>query len=393
MRGPAKVLWTSAIAIGLAAVGVTALFAADRAQAQLGFRQIADSESLALEEFDAAKLDDAGAVVFFARLQGEETEGLFTGPDPATDTLVDTSGTFTAILGHALGPDGSVVFLTPTGLYTGPDPVADLFVPAVGGAFSGLGGVASVSGAGTIAFHGATGDTEAGHFTGPDPGLDTLVDNSGPFESFLSQPVINDAGAFAFVAKLDDEEGEDEEVTPGVTGVFAGPDPETDLIADTSGNFQGFTSLSPSINNSGDVVFRGETAFAQGVYNGPDPELDRIADSAGDYGAFGEAAINDAGTVAFQADLDSGGTGVFLGPDPVADAVITTGDTLFGAAVTDLLFAGHGALNNQGEIAFVYELATGATGVAVAPEPGAAALSVALVAALWACAAPPLRRR
>lgn len=395
LRGPGKVLWTIAVWI-VGMIGVTVLFAPDRARAQVGFRQIADSEGLALEAFDAAKLNDAGTVVFFARLQGEDVEGLFSGSDPTADTVVDTRGAFTAILGHALGPDGTVVFLARTasgfGLYTGPDPTADLFV-AGGDTFPGLGGIASVNGAGTIAFHGATGEAESGHFTGPNPGTDTLVDNSGPFESFLSQPVMNDGGEFAFVAKLDDVEGEDEEVTTGATGVFAGPDPEADLIADTSGTFQRFTSLSPSINSSGEVVFRGETVSAQGIYRGPDPELDQIADSAGDYGVFGEAAINDAGTVVFQADLDSGGTGIFTGPDPMTDAVIRTGDTLFGAAVTDLLFWGHGALNNQGEIAFVYELETGAMGVAVAPEPGAAALSVTLVAALGACAAPRLRRR
>jgi len=385
LRGSTVRLWARAL-------GAALLLAAVESRAQAGFQHIVDSDGLALEDFAFARLNDAGEIVFFAREQSGEAEeepieGLFTGPDPATDTFVDTSGPFAAVLGHAVGPDGTVIFLARTeadfGLYSGPDPVADLFVDSA--SFSGFGGVAGINASGAIAFYGVTGATMTGYFVGPNPATDTLVDNSGPFEGFLSQPVINDAGAVAFVAKLDDGVDEDDNPVVGATGVFGGTDPETDIIASTDDGFLAFTNLSPSINNLGEVVFRGATAFEQGIYRGPDLELDRIADSSGDYGAFGEAAINDAGTVVFLANLDSGGTGIFTGPDPIADAVITTGDSLFGGAVVALDFAGHGALNNHGEVAFVYELDSGVTGVALAPEPGASASAAGLVAALWVC--------
>lgn len=46
-----------------------------------------------------------------------------------------------------------------------------------------------------------------------------------------------------------------------------------------------------------------------------------IADNTGPFRTFGSGlpAINDAGTVAFLASLDEGGSGIFTGPNPVTD--------------------------------------------------------------------------
>lgn len=52
-----------------------------------------------------------------------------------------------------------------------------------------------------------------------------------------------------------------------------------------------------------------------------------------------------------EADLDAGGSGIFTGPDPVADKVIQTGDTLDGSIITRLRFCDDG-LNNSGQLAF-----------------------------------------
>ena len=88
--------------------------------------------------------------------------------------------------------------------------------------------------------------------------------------------------------------------------------------------------------------------------------------------------LNDRGTVAFLAVLDTAEEGIFTGPDPLADEVIGTGDTLFGSTVT-FLGIGSGWLNDNGQIAFVYALADGRFGIARAdplaiPEPGTLAL-------------------
>ncbi len=81
-----------------------------------------------------------------------------------------------------------------------------------------------------------------------------------------------------------------------------------------------------------------------------------VADTSGDFKNFGTTSINDRGTVAFIANLDAGGEGIFTGNNPKTDKVIATGDSLFGYTVVDLDFASEG-LNNSGQITFVAKLA------------------------------------
>ncbi len=78
--------------------------------------------------------------------------------------------------------------------------------------------------------------------------------------------------------------------------------------------------------------------------------------------------------MAFLAQLDAGGDGIFTGPDAVLDKVIEEGDPLSSSTVTDLAF--HRGLNDLGEIAFKYTLDNGVVGIAIAqiPEPTTIAL-------------------
>jgi hypothetical protein len=123
---------------------------------------------------------------------------------------------------------------------------------------------------------------------------------------FVEKPVLNDAGTVAFYRSFFDE-ATGEQVTAIVTG-NGGP---LTTVADTTGGFSSFGFRPPSINDGGDV--------------------------------------------AFLADLDSGGSGIFVGPDAVADRVIATGDTLDGAAIQNLVFCEEG-LNDSGQLAFVATL-------------------------------------
>jgi hypothetical protein len=92
-----------------------------------------------------------------------------------------------------------------------------------------------------------------------------------------------------------------------------------------------------------------------------------IADNTGPFRTFGSGlpAINDAGTVAFLASLDEGGSGIFTGPNPVTDKVIATGDSLFGSTVTSLGFNRFSSkgLNNAGQLTFFAQLADGSSGI------------------------------
>jgi hypothetical protein len=82
--------------------------------------------------------------------------------------------------------------------------------------------------------------------------------------------------------------------------------------------------------------------------------LTTVADTRGAYSFFGfrPPSLNNSGDVAFHATLDEGTSGIFLGPDHVADRVIVTGDTLDGAIVQNLTFCEEG-LSDSGELAFI----------------------------------------
>jgi hypothetical protein len=99
-------------------------------------------------------------------------------------------------------------------------------------------------------------------------------------------------------------------------------------------------------NEETNQVFEVVTIDAEGA-------LTTVADTRGEFASFGfrPPSLNKAGDVAFLAELDSGGSGIFVGPDPVADRVIRTGNTLDGAEVTGLNFCEEG-LSDSGELAF-----------------------------------------
>ena len=96
-----------------------------------------------------------------------------------------------------------------------------------------------------------------------------------------------------------------------------------------------------------------------------------IVDSAGPFQDFlvNRVSLNNHGQLAFTGQLDDGQWGVFVGPDPIEDRVLAVGDPLFGSIVSELF---SGDINDLGQVAISYELASGVRGIAVAtlvPEP------------------------
>ena len=88
--------------------------------------------------------------------------------------------------------------------------------------------------------------------------------------------------------------------------------------------------------------------------------LSIVADTLSGYGAFGVYApsINTRGQVAFEGLLPDFTTeGVFTGPNPKKDAIITSADKLDGARIisTSIGVCAEG-LNNSGEVAFTVDL-------------------------------------
>ena len=230
--------------------------------------------------------------------------------------------------------------------------------------------------------------------------LTVIASTKKDFNFFGFDTSINNSGVVAFKAELDEASGFDEGLFSGDGGKVT-----THYLASTS-DFDGNDSR-PSINNAGAIAFEESVNFDDGVFvtdgtgfatiAAPDPDqsvgepvlndagtaafersffdpvqnefvseivtgdggtLTTVADTRGPYGSFGfrPPALNNSGDVAFHATLDDFVTsGVFVGPDPVADRVVVTGDTLDGATVLGVTFCEEG-LNDSGQLAFVATL-------------------------------------
>ena len=257
-----------------------------------------------------------------------------------------------------------------------------------------------INNSGDIAFRATLRNHGAGIFLAHSGSVTTLVDTWSSTSFFynvtLDEPSLNNTGAVAFHAFNNStyrnaiyrvENGSvttiadwgdwpppaiassGEVVFEGQNGIYRGSGGDVATVAECGPG--GFSSLySPSISDSGRVLFEGMSGdvppFDQvrGLYDGPDLVANRIIDTSGPFYGFEQPFLNGIGQIAFAGTLDDRRRGLFTGTDPVADRVILTGDELFGATLTDLSF--YRGFNNNGQVAFVYQLSDGRTGIAIA---------------------------
>lgn len=225
------------------------------------------------------------------------------------------------------------------------------------GPFNFFGFDTSVNDGGRVAFKAELDTFDEGLFSGRGGPITThYLASSSPFQGEDSGPSINDLGQIAFSEDLDD----------GGQGIFRISGTSFITIADDSGPI-GFAQK-PSLNVNGVVAF---DAFlddgTEAIMTGGGGPLTTVADTTGPFAffGFGGPSLNDQGLVAFTANLDSGEQGLFVGPDPVADRVVGTGDTLDGSIVANVS-ACREALNNSGELVLQAQLDDGRTVIAVA---------------------------
>ncbi len=227
--------------------------------------------------------------------------------------------------------------------------------------FASFGDSTSINDAGEVAFDGQLDSGERGLFSGTGgPAtthyLDTQevsVDGSpASFNATDDRPSINAGGDIAFLDQTQD--ASDQEIFRGREGVFTTISTSDSRPVDSP----------PVLNDVGTAAwqtfFFDETgSFASAIVTGNgDGTTTRVADSAGAFDIFDSYAINNSGTVAFSATLDSDTLGVpsiFVGPSPKKDRVIGPGDRLDGGTVVGLNFCEEG-LNDSGQLAFVAEI-------------------------------------
>jgi hypothetical protein len=362
--------------------------------ANYNFISIADTTQFPAG-FNEISLNNRGQVAFAART-ADGRFGVFVGDGGPITTIVDDSGEFDSFRSPSINDSGLVAFYADydgpgEGIFTSDGGPVTRISDSVVGLPQVLHRFPVINASGSVAFRGLYGQFHPSGLnfsihTGTGGPLTLIADSSGPLLTTGAVPLhMNDYGTVAFSAASDGGR------PAGVTG-DGGPLTIIDALA---AGFNGFSQ--PSINNHGTLAFISQrVGGAFGVFTIDGGPAVTIADTTGPFANFGrDSIINDDGQVAFRASLDAGGQGTFTGPDPVADKVIRTGDALFGSTVTDVnVPLGADALfdlNDRGDVAFVYELANGVRGIAVArlvPEPAALILLIIGIAA-----AAQVRRR
>ncbi len=212
-------------------------------------------------------------------------------------------------------------------------------------------GFASINDVGTVAFSAAL-DTDSdgimdgsGIFTSDGTTTTTIADSSGGF-SLFGPPSITDGGAVAFWASLD----------AGGNGIFSSDGTTTTTIADTSGPLGSF-GTNPSVNDAEAVAFQANL----NIFTGSGGSTTTIADTSGPFSFLNFPSITNTGTVAFQAFLDAGGSGIFMSDGTTTTTVVDSSSTF-----SALNFP---VTNNGGTVTFLGFLNGG--GVASSPATGA----------------------
>jgi hypothetical protein len=347
--------------------GTSGIFRADPIPEgpRYAFSRIADTSGPIIG-FSAPSISARGTVAFKADLAAGRRTILSGNGGPLT-TIADTAdGIFSEFsIDVRINARDTVVFRADLaaggrGIFIGNGGPPMTIADTAGGVFSDLFGV-SINPSEMVAFHGALVAGGTGTFTSNGVTLTTIADTSGIF-SLFGTPSINPRGTVAFLAGFDS----------GGVGLFTGNGGPLTTITDSNSGPFNFLS-SPLINAGGIVVFMaGFPPDDSGIFIGNGESVTTIADTTGGiFSSFGpRPSINARGAVAFIASLTTGELGIFTGPDPVADKVITTGDSLDESFVT-FVSTFHQSLNDRGQIAFSAALTDGRQGIYIATPMGA----------------------
>lgn len=341
--------------------------------------KIADTNG-ELDRIQRSAINERGTVVFSARR--DQQPGVF--PPPAMEAFIARNGSLTSV--HTTDPWNAIIFnfeindsdlivlteevgLTDQIFRGTPETGLSLFVDN-SSAYKSIAVGSILGNNGKTLFSAELPSGQRGVFSGPDPIADRVIMD----DSEYGQPGpirIRADGTILFSG-----------YTPARgTVVYAATDPVTEVFSfpELSGGFQ--------FNDRGQILVNRFLPPEQpggqpvrGLFTGPDPVADRLADTTGPFSDLLESGLNNGGMIAFHAVLDDGGNGIFTGPDVVADKVIATGDALFGSTVTRVQYAGD--LTDSGQLVFTYDLASGEQGIAVAMIPEPAALGFIGFAAL-----------
>ena len=202
--------------------------------------------------------------------------------------------------------------------------------------------------AGTVAFRADLDAGLSGVFAGDREAVAAVADTGGHWSEFHGLPVIDARATVVFRADR----------TDGVHGIYAGRAGSIRTVAETGGMFQYLADF-PSVNQNGTVAFAATlTDGSAGVFSAQEGRITRLSDVDGAFESFRGALITDKGPVISIATPRGESLGLFTGPDPEADRILSVGDALFGSTVSE--FASNPvSVNTHGQVAIRASLADG----------------------------------
>ena len=360
-----RVVGRCAVGVALTLALVTALAAPAQAQAYT-FDKVADSATDGFDPFSfgCASINAGGDIAFRAGRLAEDgfntVDGIYrvNAADGSITTIAEEGKRF-AFLGNnpSMNDLGQVSFAAR--LTNGEEAIVRgdgeklTVIASTKKAFNFFGFDTSINNSGVVAFRAELDEGfnfDEGLFSGDGGKVTThYLASTSDFDGNDSRPSINNAGDIAFEESIDFDDGIFVTEGDGFAAI-APPDPNQSVGE-------------PVLNDVGTAAFEGsffdaaQDEFVSEIVTGDGGTLTTVADTRGPYASFGfrPPALNNDGEVAFHATLDDFTSGVFVGPDPVADRVIVTGDTLDGATVLNVTFCEEG-LNDSGQLAFVASL-------------------------------------
>ena len=241
-------------------------------------------------------------------------------------------------------------------------------IASTAGDFSSFGFDTSLNDGGEVAFTARLDNGDQGLFSGSGGPVTTHYTNAAPVSvdgvttqlggGNFGRPSINADGEIAFWDRVESPaQGE---------GIFAGRSGVFRTLGPTDRSYNGAGDRGDANNNdlgigAFETSFLDENgAFVTALATSDDGVLTIVADTLGGYGAFGfyAPAINNRGQVVFRGILPDFSTdGVFTGPDPKKDAIITSKQRLDGARILSTSFSVCSeAVNDAGEVVFIVDL-------------------------------------
>ena len=242
-------------------------------------------------------------------------------------------------------------------------------IASTAGQFRSFGFDTSLNNAGEVAFtaqldtgaqglFSGTGDAVTTHYTSATPVLVDGVTTDLAGGNFGRPSINNTGGEIAFWDRVNGP-------VPG-EGIFAGRSGVFRTLGPTDHFYNGAGDRGDANNNDLGIgafetsFFNANGVFVTAIATSNAGVLSIVADTLNGYGSFGfyAPAINNRGEVAFRGLLPDFTTdGVFTGPDPKKNAIITSKEKLDGARIISTSFSvcAH-ALNNSGEVVFVVDL-------------------------------------